>query len=190
MRNEDRCSFVFFIIYHFAFIICDDREIRVAETNQQGPGPFDVGTVRELVELMNTFDLSEVDLNDGDQRIRLRRGSRVLMTVPAMAPVATAPLGASAAPPATTAAPVPPGKKLLEIKSELVGTFYAKPAPDKDDYVKIGSRVSADTVVCKVEAMKIFNDITAKCSGTIAEICVENAQFVEFDQVLFRVEAS
>ena len=86
--------------------------------------------------------------------------------------------------------PAVPTTKLLEIKSELVGTFYAKPGPDKDDYVKVGSRVSTDTVVCKVEAMKIFNDITAKCAGTIAEVCVQNNQFVEFDQVLFRVEPS
>jgi acetyl-CoA carboxylase biotin carboxyl carrier protein len=167
----------------------------VADANQpSSPGPFDVGTVRELIELMNKFDLSEVDLNDGDQRIRLRRGGRL---VPATPPAFDASLPNSVAPapfsnPAT-AAPLPPAapsKKLIEIKSELVGTFYAKPAPDKDDYVKVGSRVSPDTVVCKVEAMKIFNDITAKCSGTIAEVCVQNAQFVEFDQVLFRVEPS
>ena len=84
--------------------------------------------------------------------------------------------------------PAAPAKKLLEIKSELVGTFYAKPAPDKDDYVKVGSRVNPDTVVCKVEAMKIFNDITAKCTGAVAEVCVKNGDFVEFDQVLFRVD--
>jgi len=161
----------------------------VADESNKTPGPFDVATVRELVELMKSFDLSELDLNEGDQRIRLRRGSRVMTTVPAIAPAAVAPVAPTAAP-ATTAAPVAAGKKLLEIKSELVGSFYAKPAPDKDDYVKAGSRVSTDTVVCKVEAMKIFNDITAKCSGTIAEICVQNGQFVEFDQVLFRVDPS
>ncbi|MSR54724.1 MAG: biotin/lipoyl-binding protein [Gemmataceae bacterium] len=136
---------------------------------------------------MKRFDLSELDLNEGDRRIRLRQGSRVMTTVPAMA--AAAPVTPTVAP-ATIAAPVAAGKKLLEIKSELVGTFYTKPAPDKDDYVKVGSRVSTDTVVCKVEAMKIFNDITSKCSGTIAEICVQNGQFVEFDQVLFRVDPS
>jgi acetyl-CoA carboxylase biotin carboxyl carrier protein len=160
------------------------------------PGPFDIGTVRELVELMDKFDLSEVDLNDGDHRIRLRRGGRPGAAVPALIPApAFQPAGAPqpAAPPGqaqTPAAPAAPGKKLIEIKSELVGTFYAKPAPDKDDYVKVGSRVSPDTVVCKVEAMKIFNDITAKCSGTVAEVCVQNGQFVEFDQVLFRVDPS
>lgn len=161
----------------------------MAETNQKGPGPFDVATVRELVELMKSFDLSELDLNDGDQRIRLRRGNRVMTTVPAIAPAVVTPVAPPVAP-TTTTTPVTTGKKLLEIKSELVGTFYAKPAPDKDDYVKTGSRVSADSVVCKVEAMKIFNDITAKCTGTIVEICVQNGQFVEFDQVLFRVDPS
>lgn len=159
--------------------------------NKQPPGPFDVRTVRELVELMDKFDLSEVDLNDGGQRIRLRRGGRLVATTPALL---TTPALAPTAIPSTNSQPIAPpppaapSRKLLEIKSELVGTFYAKPAPDKEDYVKVGSRVSPDTVVCKVEAMKIFNDITAKCTGTIAEICVQNGQFVEFDQVLFRVE--
>jgi acetyl-CoA carboxylase biotin carboxyl carrier protein len=155
------------------------------------PGSFDVGTVRELVELMEKFDLSEVDLNDGDHRIRLRRGGRLTAAPPGLVP-SFHPAGAGSAP-ATSQAAVPaaaPSKKLVEIKSELVGTFYAKPAPDKDDYVKVGSRVSPDTVVCKVEAMKIFNEITAKCSGTIAEICVQSGDFVEFDQVLFRVDPS
>jgi acetyl-CoA carboxylase biotin carboxyl carrier protein len=151
---------------------------------KQPPGPFDVGTVRELVELMDKFDLGEVDLNNGDQRIRLRRGGRLVATPTLISSLPTP------APTLNDATLVAPSRKLLEIKSELVGTFYSKPAPDKDDYVKVGARVSTDTVVCKVEAMKIFNDITAKCVGTIAEICVQNGQFVEFDQVLFRVEPS
>jgi acetyl-CoA carboxylase biotin carboxyl carrier protein len=153
------------------------------------PGPFDVGTVRELVELMDKFDLGEVDLNNGDQRIRLRRGGRLVAAAPAIhSLVPASPAAVAHAPVATPIPPAAPTSKLIEIKSELVGTFYAKPSPDKDDYVKVGSRVSMDTIVCKVEAMKIFNDITAKCAGTIAEVCVQNGQFVEFDQVLFRVE--
>jgi acetyl-CoA carboxylase biotin carboxyl carrier protein len=150
------------------------------------PGPFDVGTVRELVELMDKFDLGEVDLNDGDQRIRLRK-NRFAAAAP---PVAPAPAVAHFPPSGNSqpAAPAAPARKLLEIKSELVGTFYAKPAPDKDDYVKVGSRVTPDTVVCQVEAMKIFNAIPAKVSGTIAEVCVKNGDFVEFEQVLFRVD--
>jgi len=156
------------------------------------PGPFDVGTVRELVELMDKFDLGEVDLNDGDQRIRLRK-NRFVAAAAVPTPVGVPAPAALHAPPSTNsqpAGPAAPAKKLLEIKSELVGTFYAKPAPDKDDYVKVGSRVNPDTVVCKVEAMKIFNDITAKVTGTVAEVCAQNGQFVEFDQVLFRVDPS
>lgn len=161
----------------------------MADAKQPTPGPFDVGTVRELVELMDKFDLSEVDLNDGDQRIRLRRG-KLVAAAPAASPMVHTPAAQPqvTAPNTTIPTQAAPGKKLLEIKSELVGTFYAKSDPTKDDYVKVGSRVSPDTVVCKVEAMKIFNEITAKVSGTIAEICVRNADFVEFEQVLFRVD--
>jgi acetyl-CoA carboxylase biotin carboxyl carrier protein len=166
----------------------------VADANQSSsPGPFDVDTVRELVELMNKFDLSEVDLNDGDQRIRLRRGGRLVQATPPAFNASLPPIMPNATVPGNNPSATPPTaptKKLLEIKSELVGTFYPKPFPDKDDYVKVGSRVSPDTVVCKVEAMKIFNEITAKCSGAIAEVCVQSGDFVEFDQVLFRVEPS
>lgn len=70
----------------------------------------------------------------------------------------------------------------------MVGTFYAKPKPDADDYVKVGSRVKPDSIVCKLEAMKLFNDLQAECTGTIAEVCVKNGQSVEFGTVLFRVE--
>ncbi len=156
-------------------------------------GPFDINTVRDLVRLMRRFDLSEVDLQDGDKRVKLRRGPRQVAAPPAYAPPPVVPSAtpqAAAAGPnlATTAPPPASASKLVEIKSPMVGTFYAKPAPDKDDYVKVGSRVTADTVVCKVEAMKIFNDLQAGCNGVIAEICVQNGDFVEYDQVLFRVE--
>jgi acetyl-CoA carboxylase biotin carboxyl carrier protein len=172
----------------------------VAESQSPNPGPFDVKTVKELIELMDKFDLSEVDLNDGDQRIRLRRGGKLAAAVPSLptlipqpvtAPVAvaSAPAATAPAPAASTPPPAASGKQYLEIKSELVGTFYSRPAPDKEPFVKVGSKVTPDTVVCTVEAMKIFNSITAKVSGTIAEILVKDGQFVEYDQVLFKVDA-
>ncbi len=157
-------------------------------------GPFDVDTVRQLVRLMRKFDLSEVNLQDGDKRMRLRRGSALSFT-PSLPPLSYAP--SPAAPAATPAASSPASpaapatnSRLIEIKSPMVGSFYAKPGPDKDDYVKVGARVTAETVVCKIEAMKIFNDLAAGCSGVIAEVCAENGQFVEYDQILFRVEPS
>ena len=77
-----------------------------------------------------------------------------------------------------------------EIKSQLVGTFYASPKPGTAQFVKVGDRVTPTTVVGIIEAMKIFNEITADCTGVIREICVENQQPVEFEQVLFRVDGS
>ena len=144
-------------------------------------GPFDVTTVKNLAELMNQFEINEIDLRDGQQRIHLRKGGLVVAS-PVMQ--AASPMMAAT----STCSETTPSKKYLEIKSPMVGTFYSKPAPEKDDYIKVGMRVSEDTVVCKIEAMKIFNDLPASCSGTVAEILVQNADFVEFDQVLFRVE--
>ncbi|CAN5575623.1 acetyl-CoA carboxylase biotin carboxyl carrier protein [soil metagenome] len=152
------------------------------------PRPFDKSMLEHLIGLMAEHDLSELDLHEGENRIRLRRGTAapMMMAAPvaAAAPVAT-PATSSAAPPVVAAAPA---KNLHEIKSPMVGTFYAKPTPDKDDYVKVGSKIKADTVVCKLEAMKLFNDLPAECVGTIAEVCVKNGQPVDFGTVLFRVE--
>ena len=154
------------------------------------PRPVDVKTVEYLISLMAQHALSEISLGEGDQRIRLRKGGTApaMAYMPAPAPMASAaPTSSSSAAPATPAAPV---KNLLEIKSPMVGTYYAKASPDKPDYVSVGSKVSANTVVCKLEAMKIFNDLTADVSGTIVEVCIKNAQPVDFGTVLFRVDPS
>jgi acetyl-CoA carboxylase biotin carboxyl carrier protein len=105
------------------------------------------------------------------------------VAIPAAAPVAgMAELEAAAAP---RVAPAPP---LKEIKSPMVGTWYKSPEPGADPYVKIGSRVTAGQTVCIIEAMKIMNEIEAEITGVIREVCVEDAQPVEFGQVLFRVD--
>jgi acetyl-CoA carboxylase biotin carboxyl carrier protein len=173
----------------------------VADEKTDTPRPFDVRTVEYLLKLMTEHDLAEVDLKEGDQRIRLRKGSAVPAAfLPPPAPsyaVAHAPppppnpgTNSQAAPPTPAAPPPPPGKKLAEIKSPMVGTFYAKPKPDKPDFVTIGSAITPETVVCLIEAMKLYNDIKAEVSGKIAEVCVKNGDFVEFGTVLFRVEPS
>jgi len=159
------------------------------EKKSELPRPFDANMVEHLVGLMAKHDLSEIDLHEGEHRIRLRRGA---LTTPMVAPVAVAPQPVAVAAPAQVAvapaATAATANKLHEIKSPMVGTFYSKPAPDKDDYVKIGSKVKAETIVCKLEAMKLYNDMPADCAGTIAEICVKNGVPVDFDTVLFRVE--
>ena len=105
-------------------------------------------------------------------------------SAPAMAPGAmSAPAAASAAPPAA-----PPATNLVEVKSPMVGTFYKSPEPGAEAYVKVGSRVTTGQVVCIIEAMKIMNEIESEVQGVVREVCVENAQPVEFGQVLFRLD--
>jgi acetyl-CoA carboxylase biotin carboxyl carrier protein len=155
----------------------------LADDNHESPDPFDVRTIRYLVRLMSRHDLSEIDLREGELRIRLRRGTRMRAAPPAPLPAPAA--EPAAAPPAPAA---PPGRKLHEIKSPTVGTFYAQKEPGAPPYVTVGSRVQPDTVVCMIEAMKLFNEITADCSGVIAEVLVQNKDPVEYGTVLFRVD--
>lgn len=162
------------------------------------PRPFDVSTVEHLLKLMSAHDLAEVDLIEGDERIRLRKGSAFARAAahpggytpgpaaPAAAPAPAAPAGSP--PPAAAAAPA--GKKLLDIKSELVGTFYTRPDPGKPEFVKVGSKVTPDTTVCIIMAMKVRNEIKAGVSGTVAEVVAKDDAFVDFDAVLFRVDPS
>lgn len=163
------------------------------DDKRETPRPFDVKTVEYLLKLMTEHDLAEVELKEGDQRIRLRKGSAIpagYVAAPAgPAPVAPTPNPAPASSGPTATAPAPaPTRNLLEIKSPMVGTFYSKPKPSLPDYVSVGGTVKHDTVVCLIEAMKLYNDIKAEVTGRIAEVCVNNGDFVEFNQVLFRVE--
>jgi acetyl-CoA carboxylase biotin carboxyl carrier protein len=151
---------------------------------------FDVKKVRKFIELMNEHDLAEIDLRQGDQRIRLRRG-------PETVTVATAPAGAFAAQSTSSAAHAPsemkhsgaaPDDGKLSIRSPMVGTFYAAANPDSPPFVKVGDQVGPETTVCIVEAMKVFNEIPAECSGRIVAVLAQNGDPVEFGQPLFRVE--
>jgi acetyl-CoA carboxylase biotin carboxyl carrier protein len=153
------------------------------------PRPFDIPMIHALIELMSRNDLNEVDLCEGDKRIRLRRGAKTIALTSSLP--ATPQLATQASPAAPVSAPAErPSKPLQEIKSQLVGTFYSAGKPGTPSFVKVGDRVTPTTVVGIIEAMKIFNEITAECSGVITEICVENQQPVEFEQVLFRVDPS
>ena len=153
---------------------------------------MDVNLLEKLVSLMSEHDLSNLELEDGDQRISLSRGGQLV--------AAPAPMAAPAAPqaPAAPSAPAAESKPaastggdtsgLKEIPSPMVGTFYAAPNPDAKPFVSVGSKVSADTDVCVIEAMKVFNTIQAETGGTIEKILVENGQAVEYGQALFLVK--
>jgi acetyl-CoA carboxylase biotin carboxyl carrier protein len=162
----------------------------VANDSSKTPGPFDMRTIKDLVALMGRHDLTEIDLREGELRIRLRRGPQGTVAVsPPLAPAAPVPAPAASSPaPTTKNEPAKPAKELLTIKSPTPGTFYSASSPDAEPFVRVGSRVTATTVVCLIEAMKIFNEITADCNGVIAEILVENQQPVEYGQVLFKVD--
>lgn len=151
---------------------------------------FDVKRVRRLVELMKEHDLSELDLKDGEQRVRLRRGQEPQVSYPmsyAPAPSAAAP--APSAPSSVGAAPAPAETGVV-IKSPMVGTFYTSANPESPPFVKVGDHVGPETTVCIVEAMKVFNQIPAEMSGQITAVIAENGQPVEFGQPLFRVNPS
>jgi len=157
----------------------------VADEKRDAPRPFDVRTVEYLLKLMTDHGLSEVDLTEGDQRIRLRK--EVTVAPAALPTVAHAPV--HHATPATAASPPPPpARNLLEIKASLVGTFYRRPKQDQPEFVTVGAKITPKTVICVIEAMKLFNQIEAEVSGIIAEVCVKDGDPVEFNQVLFRVE--
>jgi acetyl-CoA carboxylase biotin carboxyl carrier protein len=143
---------------------------------------FEVAKIKELIELMKEHELSEVDLKQSDQRIRLRRGGDQPV-VHTSAPVA--PVAAPAAPASDTPAADDPN--VVCIESPTIGTFYSKPKPESPDFVKVGDLVTPDTVVCIVEAMKMFNEITAGVSGKIVECLCQNEEPVDNNKPLFKV---
>ena len=151
----------------------------------------DVQKIRELVSLMEQFDLSAIDLRNEETTIRIRRG-RGFVAAPAVAPVpvvAAPVVPQAAAPTATTVAPpASSGAEAVYIRIPMVGSFYESTAPDAKPYLHVGDSVRPDSTVCLIEAMKVFTEINAGLSGKIVEILAKNGQPVEFDQPLFRVE--
>jgi acetyl-CoA carboxylase biotin carboxyl carrier protein len=163
--------------------------VQVADEASNTPSPFDVRTIKYLVGLMGRHDLSEIDLRDGPRRVRLRRGSREIVTSVSLPPAAApAPVAPASAAPAGAPEANRPSKPVHLIKSPTPGTYYSAASPDAEPFVRVGSRVTPSTVVCIIEAMKIFNEITADCNGVITEVLVDNQQPVEFGQVLFKVD--
>jgi acetyl-CoA carboxylase biotin carboxyl carrier protein len=140
-------------------------------------------TIRDLIQVMKDEDLAEIEVRRPFWTVRVRRPG----TDPAMsaAPAFPQPVPAAAA----REPEAPPTANLLPIKSPMVGTFYRSPAPDADPYVEENSTVEVGQTVCIVEAMKLMNEIESDVKGRIARILVENAQPVEYGQVLFLVEA-
>jgi acetyl-CoA carboxylase biotin carboxyl carrier protein len=159
---------------------------------------IDFDFIERLIQALDDSSVDSLELERGGTRIRLSKTppiSAAPMAVaapPAPAPVSVAaPSGAPVADLAPAPAePVASKSHLVDITSPMVGTFYRSPAPDAPSYVDVGARVGEGDTLCIIEAMKLMNELECEVSGTIAEICVENAQPVEFGQVLFRVDPS
>ncbi|MDE7280165.1 MAG: acetyl-CoA carboxylase biotin carboxyl carrier protein [Ruminiclostridium sp.] len=146
-------------------------------------------TVEALSEQINKADLDEVEVETEEFRIRLSKRPPMPPVAPVAAmaaPVAAAPVANAVQGENTAAVEAPQSGKI--IKSPIIGTFYASAAPGKPAFVSVGSKVKKGSVVCIVESMKLMNEITSEFEGTVAEIYVSDAQAVEYDQPLFRLD--
>jgi len=150
---------------------------------------MDIRKVKKLIELIETSDVAEIEIKEGEESVRISRNSSAAPAAysyhappPAAPPAAAEPAPAAAPDPA--AEPAGKGKALL---SPMVGTFYRAPSPSSPPFVEVGQTVEAGDVVCIVEAMKMMNQIEAEHGGVVEAILVEDGEPVEFDQPLMRI---
>lgn len=153
----------------------------------------DIKKIKELIKIMKENGLEEIEIRHDDDKIFLKRSQpqQIISGVPVMRPesgiVPAGPAGMESLSHPSAYPPVSEEEDFVEIKSPIVGTFYATPSPDSEPYVEVGSTVNPQSIVCIIEAMKVMNEIKAETSGTIIDILVTNGQAVEYGQVLFKV---
>ncbi|MGA0244854.1 MAG: acetyl-CoA carboxylase biotin carboxyl carrier protein [Pseudohongiellaceae bacterium] len=149
---------------------------------------MDIRKVKKLIELLETSDIAEIEIKEGEEAVRISRNSSVTTAVaaPAAAPVA-APAPSPAAPAASEEKPAPQATSGHIVSSPMVGTFYRSPSPSSPPFVEVGTHVKAGDVVCIVEAMKMMNQIEAEKAGIIEAILVKDGEPVEFDQPLVTI---
>lgn len=148
---------------------------------------MNIKKIKELVEIMNDNNLGEVEIENEGTKIKLLKQGAGVSVQAAAAPVM--PQAVTSAPQAADPSEAPAeNPNLKEVKSPMVGTFYKSPAPDAAPYVQAGDIVKQGDVLCIVEAMKLMNEVKAEFGGKIVEVCLENADPVEFGQTLFKVE--
>jgi acetyl-CoA carboxylase biotin carboxyl carrier protein len=156
--------------------------------------------IRKLIRLVEESEIESLEVSSWGRKVKImQKGAKgsnghsdapatMIQPIYASAPVA-APVATATAPAAPTVAPVSADtKQLVEIKSPMVGTFYAAPSPDSSPYVSLNERVTVGQVVCIVEAMKLMNEIESEVSGTVVRILAENGKPVEFGQALFLID--
>ena len=149
---------------------------------------MNIKQIRELAQIAAENGLSAIEIAEGENRVRIERAVAAPAAVPAVVSM-PAPAAAPTAP-----APAPAAEetnvdfnRTREIKSPMVGVFYAAPSPDAKPFVEVGSKVKKGDVVCIVEAMKLMNEISAEFDGEVVDICVHNGDVVEYGQTLFKL---
>jgi acetyl-CoA carboxylase biotin carboxyl carrier protein len=172
-----------------------------SDSTRGNPQPIvDLDFLRGLISAVDDSGIDSLDISRGGTRIRIAKTpppapiagpSTTATTTSAPAPVATVSHEGASAPAAPAAAPAPAAaahSNWVEVKSPMVGTYYRSPAPEAPPYVEVGGHVARGQTLCILEAMKLMNEMESEVSGVVREICVENAEPVEYGQVLFRIE--
>jgi acetyl-CoA carboxylase biotin carboxyl carrier protein len=152
---------------------------------------MDIRKIKKLIDLIQESDVAEIEIQEGEESVRISRNSTtpMMMTAPAMQQAAPAPAPVAAAPAAPVAAEAPAATNHANaVKSPMVGTFYRSSSPEAPSFVEVGQSVNVGDVICIIEAMKMFNQIEADRSGTVKAILVENGHPVEFDEPLIIIE--
>jgi len=161
---------------------------------------MDLKEIQNLIKFVSNSGVAEVKLETGEIKITIRttlEGNSPDITYVQQAPMQAMPAApapaaapAAAATPAAAAPAADDNSKYITIKSPIIGTFYRKPAPDKDVFAEVGKDIKKGDVLCVIEAMKLFNEIESEVSGKIVKILVDDMSPVEFDQPLFLVDPS
>ncbi len=158
---------------------------------------IDLEFLEALVRLLDESSLDRLELDREGTRIRLAKSpkgggaggaAQVFSAFPATAPPGPPPASTDPAAPAEAVAAEPPSTNLVDVTSPMVGTFYRAPSPEASPYVDVGATVAAGDVLCVIEAMKLMNELECEVSGRIVEICADNAEPVDYGQLLFRVD--
>jgi acetyl-CoA carboxylase biotin carboxyl carrier protein len=163
----------------------------MADSTKRADDVFDIDRIRKLIQLMKEYELGEIDLRQENQRIRLcgaGHGQPVFASGTTMAQLPAAPAPAIASVAATVSPVESDGPHIVYIKSPMVGTFYSKANPTSKNFVEVGSTVQNDTVICIIEAMKVFNEIPAETRGKVIQVLVKNEEAVDFGKPLFKID--
>ena len=152
---------------------------------------MDLRKLKKLIDLVEQSGIAELEITEGEERVRISRGgvtqSVVPVTAPAQAAAPLAPTAPSAAAPTPASPEAPPAPEGHTMKAPMVGTFYRSPAPGAKAFVEVGQQVAEGDILCIIEAMKLLNEIEADHTGTIKAILAENGQPVEYGQPLFLI---